>query len=451
MLTNSLRRWSAVVILAALLTACTTSRGSNDTSPSSTSPSGSPSTGTAALTASARGVTADTINVGFAYIDLETLAKAGVIKIDHGPYEQIITTLVNGVNASGGINGRKLKLYTAKYSPIGNTDQLAACTKLTEDDKVFVVLNGLLNDNNLCIVQQHQTALIGGATTALTPANLAKTRAPWASYAATSARSVDALVQLLDKNGSLKGHTIGVYAAQVANKPLLDAAVKALTDAGYKPAETALNDAPDNDTQAATVQDKAIAQRMMNAHVDTVIDAGQFIPGADFDGAGFHPSLYTLDSGNIAAAAFTNPLGKFPIVAGIAASGVAAPEFQTAAFKNCAAEWKKATGKDIQNQLQEDVAGKSSGDVAMQIACTTLQIFVAGAKAAGPNLNNETLQKGIESLGKIELANAPVASFAPNKLDGQDSFQLVKFDPTWKQGQGKSQFIPVGEPIGLNG
>jgi ABC-type branched-subunit amino acid transport system substrate-binding protein len=435
-----------VLIVAALATACTTSR-SDKSSSGTTTPGG----GTAALTASARGVTATTIKVGFSYIDLEALAKQGIIKISHGPYEAIIKALVADVNASGGINGRKLELVTAKYSAIGNTGQLAACTQLTEDDKVFVVLNGLLNDNNLCIVQQHSTALIGGSTTALTPANLARARAPWASASATSERSINALVQAMKNNNNLQGHTIGVYAAQVANKPLIDSAVKALTDAGFPPAQTALNDAPDNDTQAATAQDKVIAQRFMNANIDTVVDVGQFIPGADFDAAGYHPSLFSLETGNVAAAAFTNPFGKFPLVAALGGSSTPDPEMQTTAFKHCADVYKKASGQAIQSQLQEDVAGKSSGNVAMQIACTNLQIFVEGAKAAGTNLTNDTLKSGIESLGKIDLANGTVGSFGPGKLDAQDSFQLAKFDATWKQGQGKPQFIPIGQPVTLGG
>ncbi|HWS48403.1 MAG TPA: ABC transporter substrate-binding protein [Acidimicrobiia bacterium] len=441
MLVRSVRRWSATLIVVVLAAACTTSKSSSSSAPGATS------SGSAALTASARGVTANTIKIGFSYIDLEALAKTGIIKIDHGPYEQIINALVDDINAHGGVNGRKLVLFTAKYSPIGNTEQLAACAKLTEDDQVFAVLNGFLGDNNLCVVQQHATALVGGTTTQLTPANLAKANAPWASTAATSERSIDALVKAMDKNGALKGHTIGVYAAQIANKPLIDAAVKALTAAGSPPAATALNDAPDNDVQAATAQDKVIVQRFTDAHVDTVIDVGQFIPGADFDNAGYHPSLYTLEAGNIAAAAFTNPLAKFPIVAGLGASGDPTAEFKNPAFVHCAAVWKEATGKVIENQLQEDLAGKSSGDVAMQIACSNLQVFVLGATAAGANLDNATFEKGIESLGRVPS----IGSFGPNKLDAQDTFQLLKFDPTWKQGQGKPQLLPIGQPVVFTG
>jgi len=46
---------------------------------------------------------------------------------------------------------------------------------------------------------------------------------------------------------------------------------------------------------------------------------------------------------------------------------------------------------------------------------------------------------------------APVASFGPGKPDGQDKFQLVRFDPTWQAGQGKEQFVAIGEPITLDG
>jgi ABC-type branched-subunit amino acid transport system substrate-binding protein len=438
MLARSLRRWCAVVAIALVASACATSKDDDTASPSSSAKEG------AKLTASARGVSASTIKVGFAYIDLETLAKSGIIKIDHGPYADIIKALVDDVNAHGGVNGRTLELVTAKYSPIGNTEQLAACTKLTEDEKVFVVLNGLLGDNNLCITQQHATALVGDTYSA---ALRAKAKAPWITYTASRERSIDALVTLLDKNDLLKGSTIGVYAAQATNKPLIDLGVNAIEDAGYKVADVGFMDAPAGDTQAATAADKVIAERMKNKGVDTLVNVGQFQPAADFDAAGFHPKLFTVSTGDIAAAAFTNPLGKFPLVAGVASGFDDTGYPQTKEFQRCRDVWKRASGKDIKSVLQEDLDGKSSGNIAMQIACTTLQIFVAGAKAAGPNLTNETFERGVASLGKIELANTATASYGVDKFDGQDSFQLGKFDPTWKEGEGKNQFIALGSPI----
>ena len=171
---TSATRWLAVLLIAVLAASCTTSRKT------STNAGDTGNTGSVPGGATAQGVTASTIKVGFSYIDLATLAKSGIIKVDHGPYEQIAKVLVDDINARGGINGRKLVLVTAKYSPIGNEEQLAACTKLTQDDKVFAVLDGLLGDNNLCITQQHSTILVG--QTGLNAARLAKARAPWATY-----------------------------------------------------------------------------------------------------------------------------------------------------------------------------------------------------------------------------------------------------------------------------
>jgi ABC-type branched-subunit amino acid transport system substrate-binding protein len=441
MSTRIIRRLSALCAVAVVLAGCATSGDDDDNASSNTT------TGSGPLTASATGVTADTIKIGFPYIDLETLAESGVIDISHGPYEEIVKALVDDINANGGINGRKLEVVMPKYSPIGNTEQLAACSQLTEDEKVFAVLNGLLNENNLCITQQHSTVLVSGS--GLTPENLAKSKAPWATYSASAERAVEALVKVLHENGELEGHTIGVYAAQAANEPLIDLAVTKLEEAGYEVADKALMDAPDDDLQAATAQDTVIAQRMMDAGVDTVINVGLFTPAADFDAAGFHPRMYSLDAGNIAAAAFTNPLGKFPFVGAIGATENSQVVYDTPEYERCRNVYEKATGKQIKTLTQEDLDGESSGFTAMSIACTTLQIFVAAAKAAGPNLTNETFQTGLESIGAIELANTPAASFGPGKPDGQDSFQLVQFDADWKAGEGKEQFIAVGEPVTL--
>src|SRR5690349_24160641 len=44
-------------------------------------------------TATARGVTADTITIGFAYPDLDALTKTSFVRISHGPYDPIVRAL----------------------------------------------------------------------------------------------------------------------------------------------------------------------------------------------------------------------------------------------------------------------------------------------------------------------------------------------------------------------
>jgi hypothetical protein len=430
----------AVLLTSAMLAVACSASSDNSATVSSTSSS---ARSAHTNTASARGVRADTIKIGFTYVDLASLAAAGVIKTDHGDYAAMMKSIVDDVNAHGGINGRKLELFLAKYSPVTNTEQIAACTTLTEDDKVFAVLNGLQGDSNLCITQQHSTILVGGVINSI---QLAKAKAPWATATASDDRAIAALVQALDAAGSLKGKTIGLYGITLY-QPLVDIAHKALTDRGYKVTATAINDAPAGDTQALRAQDKVIAQRFMDQHVDTVIDVSQSIPGTSFDAVGYHPALYLDSLGGISAAKFTNPLAKFPIVAGLAENADQDAPYTVPSMQHCVEVYKQATGRQIVNQTQENELGKSTGFVGMEEACTSLQIFVAAAKAAGADLTNETWAKGLASLGTVELPVANPGSFGPNKPDAQDRFQLMKFNPEFKSGTTIPQFIAIGDPI----
>jgi hypothetical protein len=442
---RSLRRWSAALALLAVAAgACSSS--SKDEGSATSSGSGS---STAKLGASARGVTADAIRIGLSFPDLEALAKTGLIKVDNGDYAAMAKALVDDVNAQGGVNGRKLELSLGKYGVLGAAEQLAACTKLTEDDKVFAILGGFIGDNNLCATQQHSTLVIFGYGAGFNQIALAKARAPFVTFEASDERSTEALVKIADAQGRLKGKTIGVYGTLSTSKPLIDLTVKALKDAGYSVADTAINDAPATDAQAFNAQDKVIGNRFKDKHIDTVFVQVTVPPGGNWNVIDYHPTLLSPQTSLVMSGAFTNGYDKFPLVAGLAASGDDNLGFNTPAMKHCREVWKKATGKDIKTPNEEQQAGKSTGFAGMSSTCSALQIFVAAAKAAGPNLTYATWQKALEGLGKMELPAAPEASFGPGKPDGQDSFQLMKFNPAWKPNTPIAQLLPLGEPITL--
>ncbi len=380
-----------------------------------TAKSGPESTTTPKLTASARGVTADTIKIGLSFPDLEALAKTGLIKVDNGDYEAVGKALVDDINKQGGINGRKLELSIGKYGVLAATDQLAACTKLTEDDQVFAILGGFIADNNLCAIQQHSTMEIFGYGAGFNQIVLAKARAPFVTFEASDERSTKALVKLADEQGRLKGKTIGVYGTLSASKPLIDLTVKELKDAGYTVKDTAINDAPATDAQAFNGQDKVIGQRFKDEGIDTVFVQVTVPPGGNWDAIDYHPEMYSPQTSLVTSGSFTNGYDKFPLVAGLAASADDTLGFNTPVMRHCRDVWKQATGQDIKTPTEEQKEGKSSGFAAMSGTCSALQIFVAAAKAAGPNLTYETWQKALESLGKLELPAAPVASFSPGQ------------------------------------
>jgi hypothetical protein len=84
--------------------------------------------------------------------------------------------IFDDINAKGGINGRKLEPDFVPINPMGTAAADAACTKLTQDDPVFVAVGFFLNDAVLCYVDTNQTAVVGGS---MTPERLTKAKAPW--------------------------------------------------------------------------------------------------------------------------------------------------------------------------------------------------------------------------------------------------------------------------------
>jgi hypothetical protein len=441
-------RWripAALIVVVLVAAACSSS--SKNTSSSTTTAGVS----SGKLTASYRGVTPDTIKLGYSYPDLDALARMGVLKVGRGPEEAIVKALVDDINAKGGVNGRKLEVAFGKYGVLGSTEQLASCTKLTEDEKVFMILGGYVGDNNLCAVQQHKTGVIFDYGAGFNQISLAKARAPFVTPAAADERAIKALVQILDQQGTLKGKTIGVYGTLSASKPLIDLTSQMLKDAGYSVKDTAINDVDATDLQAFNAQDKVIGNRFKDAGIDTVFVMVTVPPGTNWDAVGFHPAMFSPQSGLVAAGAFTNDYTKFPMVGTLSFTSDPNQGYDTPGMKQCRDVWKKASGQDVKPPTQEAAEGKSSGWSALASSCIELDLFVAAAKAAGPDLTYDSFMKGLASLGKIDLPGIPAASFGPNKPDAQDSFQFVRINPQWKPNSTVQEFLPTGGPITFTG
>src|SRR4051812_5845336 len=313
-------------------------------------------------TATAKGVSADTIRVGITYPDLEALAKTGLLTVDNGPYDPIIRAIVDDVNASGGINGRKLQAFIGKYSVLSVDSQLALCTKLTEDNKVFAVLGGFVGENNLCVSQQHATPLVSGYGSGYNGVALKKARAPWSTWNASDDRALKALVQILHQQGSLKDKKIAVYAQQTSSKSLVDITVNALKDAGYQVTDTAIMGISPTDTQAFTAQDKVIAQRFKDEGVNVMFLVDSTPTAANWDAVGFHPEVYVPQTDLVTPGAYTNPFHKFPIIAGLSGSADPDAGYNTPAMKKCREAYTKATGKVVKTLADETADGESSGN-----------------------------------------------------------------------------------------
>ena len=121
-----------LVATASLLAAACTS--GDETATTGTDDSSGSSTTQSIPTGPSPGVTDDAIKVGITYVDLKAIGD--IASLDHGDYEKAFQNMVDQINEDGGINGRKIEPVFAPINPVGTEPSEAACTKLTQDEKV---------------------------------------------------------------------------------------------------------------------------------------------------------------------------------------------------------------------------------------------------------------------------------------------------------------------------
>ena len=123
-----------------------------------------------------RGVTTDTITIGYLYLDLDEVRERGFIDLNWGPQADHVQAIVDHINASGGINGRTVEVIPRALDPLDAQSAQAACLELTEDTEVFAVLGTLRRDEVLCYTEQHDTIAIVNAD--MTQERLDRSTAP---------------------------------------------------------------------------------------------------------------------------------------------------------------------------------------------------------------------------------------------------------------------------------
>src|SRR4030095_9995810 len=161
----------------ALLVGCTAGddSASEDTSGSSGTTAGS----TPAATGPAPGVTDDSVTIGVTYVDLASIGE--VVNISHGDYEVAYQALCDQINADGGMHARTIHPGVRGTTQTQTQSAAAACVQLTEYDDAFIVMGFFLGESVTCVLNTHETAVIGGS---MTPELLAQAQAPWYTAAA---------------------------------------------------------------------------------------------------------------------------------------------------------------------------------------------------------------------------------------------------------------------------
>ena len=394
------------------------------------------------LTATWRGVTADTITIGVTYLDADLLVELGFSPATWGDQELQIQVLVDDINERGGINGRQLVALTDKYNPIGATEAEAACLRLTEDNEVFAILFGFLGPAevaNTCIVGTQETILVGGI---ISPERLAEARAPWVNARATREVSTGALFTLLEEEGMLEGRSIAVV-ADLSAAPELENVANQLRDRGVEPVLETSTSSQVADLIAQNQEWAALSERIRASGADTLLLVGNASAGVENARLnGLEVDIWATDSSGLGGNIGSNvdpESARGVITVGPMTN---AQIFETdPRFKECLDAFN-AKHPDIEVKHPDTLEhGEPLWFVSLSAHCRFFQLFELLATAAGPNLTHETFADAIANIGEFSVAGQPYASFGPDKLSSNDSFQLLEQDPDVGA---RGELVPAG-------
>lgn len=427
---GKITKWAGLA--AAVLLLATGCKSSSDTAkPTGTSGASGSSAAPVTNDPRAPGVTDDTIKIGITYVDFSSLGDAG-ITLNHGDIEGAYNAIIDDINSKGGINGRKLEAVFAPISPIGTAAADAACTKLTQDDKVFVVVGFVSQDNALCYVDTNETPVVGGDMTA---ERLGKAKVAWYSTSPSDDTESD-VIRKLGESGKLAGKVavVGMTADQAAYnarvKPLLDELKVNVVD-------TAFLEDTGTDVNLGYSNAQTTAEKFKADGAEQVLGIGPNVAQGFITGltrTDFRPELRfsSLGAPRAYAQGQGNDLSAMP--GALTGGGYDFNQFSSLGdpTKECIGI-QEAAGLPIV-PLTEVPKGEPRQIAGSFDACQQLYLLKAVMEKAGKDLNFGTFKDAGDSLGSITLPFSPDPwNFGPTPhSDGDQPVYLYEFDEAGK-------------------
>jgi hypothetical protein len=292
-----------------------------------------------------------------------------------------------------------------------------------EDRQVFAVTGFFLGDAPICYAGQHATPVINGQQTA---DRLSQTTAPWFTLEAddqVNAQAIDAFA----KDGAVKGGKIGI---------VYDGNSKALYDNIVTPAlkkhkvdgTAAQITAPQGDQVAIDAQ-SPIIERFESAGVKKILVVGSTaLQLANVLGrTDYRPQLIVLNSANLRS--FTQNPGSDLDVVKNAISANVATNFNEPGEQQCFDVVKKATGYNIQETA---VQGQPDYRSLAEIACRSIALFAAIAKAAGKKLTVQSFGKAPAKAGAFDIPGSGKLAYDTKKKRFVQPVYIYRYDPATK-------------------
>ncbi len=391
-----------------------------------------------------RGVTEDSLKIGYAYLDFSILTDKGLSPNGWGDQEQQFQAQVDATNAAGGINGRQVEVVYAPYSPLGTEAAEAACLELTQDEEVFAVVGGFLGPAepaNTCITDQQATVLAGGVQS---EERLGGAKAPWITDRPLRTRQADILFGLLESEGKLADAKIAVV-TDVSAEDVRDPVMKTLESYDVQPVSDLVSDVAIGDVTAEDNAWGPFTERMRSDGADTVLLVGNPSAGIrNIASQGLDVEIWVLDQETLTSLGSTVDLEDARGTL-TAASMTGQELWDDDTVKECRDNFVEAN-PDLEIIEPDDlVEGDENIPQGMVTGCRFFTLFKLVAEQAGETLNNDTFAAAAAKMDQFSLPGQPFDSLTSDKHDANDSFRLVSFDPDLGQGGGFENLTDIAD------
>jgi ABC-type branched-subunit amino acid transport system substrate-binding protein len=360
------------------------------------------------------------VKLGFLIAKIGGLDQSGFALNLRGDIDKVIGAYVAYQNKHGGINGRPIVAELRPTDPIDQNDQLQACTELTQDKKVFGVIDTaalIFANTQQCFIRDNKTPLVHGYAESEAFMDAGK------GYDVTEVRSLDRIAaEWADEIGKLRfltgGEKVGILedncepSHSVVDKVLIGGIRK------YRPASIKTYES-DCTAASAQAQPPALQQQMCIDGVTHVLLATSFVAAQTF--------LQSADGGPCGSGArkYKYMASDYSLLAG----DLFTRNFSKTQFDGSLAITNQFTGikaTSAQNRFCSKIltdAGLPGIDNSYSNAdaaaiCDYFFIMVKNAQAVGPNLTRAGWAQASQRLGVFEGAFSPRSEYRAGKTNG---------------------------------
>jgi hypothetical protein len=392
--------------------------------------------------ANVRGVTPTKIRIGIAIVDISVLRYLGP-SYDNGNVAQQWEAMIDDWRRRKllPVHGRDIELVFRQYNVLQTEEQRAACVRLVDDDRVFMVVGVVFYAvGSECVAREKRTPLL---TADGVPDDVYRRGRPFLfSLGVSEGRLLRNWMHWAHRRGVLKGKTIGVYHGSGAvNTDQVNRNIKGeLQKLGYTVAATAT--APDGSLGGP--EDALAVQQFRTAGVDlAILMASKFGFQQQAETQGYKPTYIETDYlfGTSDTTTSNYPPEQWDGTYGMTARRIG----ETSAGMGMDAE-QRACVAAYERYANRKIAPETTEWAYILTACDEGKVILHALRQAGPNLTPQTLVAGLETVSNMNMNRYSKVTFALDKHHGADAQRTVQWQRGCRCWKAIGSFSPLFVP-----